>query len=58
MFGDGTGFGDLDVKTIINELLIYGAPGCGKTTICTNLINEHQKLYNRVKKRQRTIKRC
>ena len=32
------------------NLLIYGAPGCGKTTICTNLINEHQKMYSRVNK--------
>jgi replication factor C subunit 3/5 len=37
-------------KNYFPNLLIYGAPGCGKTTICTNLINEHQKLYNRVNK--------
>ena len=32
------------------NLLVYGSPGCGKTTICMNLINEHQKRYNRVNK--------
>jgi replication-associated recombination protein RarA len=32
------------------NLLIYGSPGCGKTTICVNLINEHQKRYNKVNK--------
>lgn len=32
------------------NLLMYGSPGCGKTTICVNLINEHQKRYNRVNK--------
>jgi replication factor C subunit 3/5 len=32
------------------NLLVYGSPGCGKTTICMNLINEHQKKFNRVNK--------
>ena len=37
-------------KNYFPNILIYGSPGCGKTTICVNLINEHQKLYNRVNK--------
>ena len=37
-------------KNYFPNLLIYGSPGCGKTTICSNLINEHQKMYNRVNK--------
>jgi DNA polymerase III delta prime subunit len=37
-------------KDYFPNLLIYGAPGCGKTTICVNIINEHQKRYNRVNK--------
>lgn len=37
-------------KNYFPNLLIYGSPGCGKTTVCVNLINEHQKRYNRVNK--------
>ena len=37
-------------KNYFPNLLIYGSPGCGKTTICMNLINEHQKRYHRVNK--------
>jgi replication factor C subunit 3/5 len=37
-------------KNYFPNILIYGSPGCGKTTICVNLINEHQKRYNRVNK--------
>jgi len=37
-------------KNYFPNLLIYGAPGCGKTTICVNIINEHQRRYNRVNK--------
>jgi replication factor C subunit 3/5 len=39
----------LDKKYFPN-LLIYGSPGCGKTTICMNLINEYQKRYSRINK--------
>jgi DNA polymerase III delta prime subunit len=37
-------------KNYFPNLLIYGSPGCGKTTICINLINEYQKRYDRVNK--------
>ena len=37
-------------KNYFPNLLIYGSPGCGKTTICVNLINEHQRKYNKVNK--------
>lgn len=37
-------------KNYFPNILIYGSPGCGKTTICVNLINEYQKRYNRVNK--------
>jgi replication factor C subunit 3/5 len=37
-------------KNYFPNLLIYGSPGCGKTTICINLINEYQRRYDRVNK--------
>lgn len=41
-------------KILTNEyfpnMLIYGSPGCGKTTICVNLINEYQRIYSRINK--------
>lgn len=37
-------------KNYFPNLLIHGSPGCGKTTICVNLINEHQRKYNKVNK--------
>ena len=37
-------------KNYFPHLMIYGSPGCGKTTIIMNLINEHQQRYSRVNK--------
>jgi replication factor C subunit 3/5 len=39
----------LDMNYFPN-LLIYGPPGCGKTTIIQNMINEHQTRYSQVNK--------
>lgn len=43
-------FDNILEKNYFPNLLIYGSPGCGKTTICINLINEYQKKYNRINK--------
>ena len=37
-------------KNYFPHMLIYGGPGCGKTTIIMNIINEYQALYSRVNK--------
>lgn len=37
-------------KNYFPHLMIYGSPGCGKTTIVMNLINEYQARYSRVNK--------
>jgi replication factor C subunit 3/5 len=29
-------------------MIVYGPPGCGKTTVCINIINEYQEKYSRV----------
>jgi replication factor C subunit 3/5 len=39
----------LDMNYFPN-LLIYGPPGCGKTTIIQNIINEHQIRYSQINK--------
>ena len=37
-------------KNYFPNLLIYGPPGSGKTTIIQNIINDHQLKYNRINK--------
>ena len=43
-------FNNILAKKYFPNLIIYGPPGCGKTTVCMNIINEYQEKYSRVNK--------
>jgi replication factor C subunit 3/5 len=41
-------FNNIIKKNYFPNMIVYGPPGCGKTTVCINLINEYQEKYSRV----------
>jgi DNA polymerase III delta prime subunit len=43
-------FDNILAKEYFPNLIIYGPPGCGKTTVCMNIINEYQEKFSRVNK--------
>jgi DNA polymerase III delta prime subunit len=43
-------FNNILAKKYFPNLITYGPPGCGKTTVCMNIINEYQEKYSRVNK--------
>jgi replication factor C subunit 3/5 len=43
-------FNNIIEKNYFPNIIIYGPPGCGKTTLCINIINEYQAKYSRINK--------